>query len=326
MSDKKIKDYVVGDHITGFFGVRKKEIRDYSKGQYVRLELGDSSGRISGPIWEPDQFIMDDLAEGFVVKVRGAVTEYNNKLQLKIDRIRLATDDEYSLDDILPHSDRPIEERRGRITALAEKIENSYIKALTQAFFDDEPFMEKYLVSAAAKLWHHAYVGGLSDHSANVAELALRVSAGYDFLNKDYLIFGGLFHDVGKVETYETTASFDFTTPGRLVGHICLADAWICERAKTIESFPDSLLVKLRHMVLSHQGELQYATPVVPQIPEAFVLYYCDEIDSKMGAIERIRDRNKGVGWSDYVNLIGRFLYFGEDGGDATGETEGKTE
>ncbi|MFC1475349.1 hypothetical protein ACFLQG_01755, partial [Candidatus Zixiibacteriota bacterium] len=99
---------------------------------------------------------------------------------------------------------------------------------------------------------------------------------------------------------------------GRLVGHICIADDWICQRARKIENFPEKLLMKLRHFILSHQGELAYATPIVPQIPEAFVIYYCDEIDSKMGAIERIRDRHDGQGWSDYVSLISRFLYFGE--------------
>jgi 3'-5' exoribonuclease len=97
-----------------------------------------------------------------------------------------------------------------------------------------------------------------------------------------------------------------------LVGHICLADHWIADRAAKIEAFPRKLLMKLRHMILSHQGELEYATPIVPQIPEAFVLYYCDEIDSKMGAIDRIRRKHDGKGWSEWVNMLNRFLYFGE--------------
>ncbi len=197
--------------------------------------------------------------------------------------------------------------------ALAEKIENNYIKSLVESFLSDEEFFNNYLTAPAGKLWHHAYIGGLADHSANVAELALRAAAGYDFLDKDYLLFGGLFHDAGKIGQYSTTTVIDYTDEGRLVGHICLADEWICRRAQQIEAFPEKLLMKLRHMILSHQGELAYATPVVPQMPEAFVVYYCDEIDSKMGAIERIRDRHEGKGWSDYVSLISRYLYFGED-------------
>jgi len=313
MIEKKIQDFAVEDRITSFFAVRRKTIRDYIKGQFVSLELGDSTGRINGVIWEPDQFSLTDLCEGMVVKVRGAVGEYKNKKQLTINRIRLANEDEYSLEDILPHSKQSEAERKARILTLTDKIENNYIKTLVESFWDDEPFFAEFLKAPAGKLWHHAYIGGLSEHSANLAELALRVSVGYDFLNKDLLIFGGLFHDIGKMSTYSTTTVIDYTDEGRLIGHICLADNWICQRAEKIEAFPEKLLMKLRHIILSHQGELEYATPVVPQIPEAFVVYYCDEIDSKMGAINRIRERQGKTGWSDYVSLINRYLYFGEN-------------
>ena len=312
MQTKRIVDFVNDDRIEAYFSVRRKEIREYVRGRYVSLELGDSSGRIQAVMWEPDQFALDELAEGMVVKVRGVVGEYRQKRQLTINRIRLALDDEYSLEDILPHSEQPYEQRKARLMALRDRIENTWVQQLTDAFLMDEPFMDAFLKAAAGKLWHHATVGGLSEHTANVTELALRVAQGYDFLNLDYLIFGGIFHDVGKIDSYRTKATIDYTDEGRLIGHICLADHWIAQRAEKIENFPANLLMKLRHMVLSHQGELEYATPVVPQMPEAFVLYYCDEIDSKMGAIDRIRRRHDGEGWSDYVNVLNRFLYFGE--------------
>lgn len=313
MESKKIKDFVINDNITAIFAVRKKTVREYARGQYIKLELGDSTGRIDAMIWEPDQFSLAELEEGMVVKVRGQVGEYNNRRQLTINRIRLVTDDEYSLEDILAHSSQPLEERKGRVLALTEKIENSYIKSLVNSFWADEEFFNQYLTAAAGKLWHHAFIGGLAEHSANVAELALRVAGGYDYLNKDYLIFGGLFHDAGKVGTYSATTVIDYTDEGRLVGHICLADEWICRRAREIEAFPDSLLTKLRHLILAHQGELAYASPVVPMMTEAFVLYYCDELDSKLGALERIRERQPGEGWSDYVNLLSRYIYFEEE-------------
>ncbi|MCH7947040.1 MAG: HD domain-containing protein, partial [candidate division Zixibacteria bacterium] len=235
------------------------------------------------------------------------------KKQFKVDRLRLAEKDEYTIEDILAHSSQPIEERRARILALTEKIQNSYIKNLTESFWNDEKFFNDYLVAAAGKLWHHAYIGGLSEHSANVTELALRVASGYQHLDNDLLIFGGLFHDSGKIEQYSIDTVIDYTDSGRLLGHICVADAWITERAHQIEAFPESLLIKLRHMILSHHGQLEYATPVVPQMAEAFVLFYCDEIDSKMGAIDRIRERQGGQGWSEYVKLLERYLFFGRD-------------
>jgi 3'-5' exoribonuclease len=313
MENKKIKDFVLDDTVTSFFAVRKKEVREYTRGQFVTLELGDSTGRINAVIWEPDQFCLTELAEGMVVKVRGVVGEYNNKKQITLNRIRPAQKGEYALEDILPHSAEPVEQRRARILSLTEKIENSYIKQLVKSFWDDEKFFSDFLKAAAGKLWHHAYVGGLSEHSANVAELALRVAAGYDFLERDLLIFGGLLHDVGKMKQYEIDTVIDYTDEGRLVGHISLADAWICERATKIEAFPEKLLMKLRHIVLSHHGTHEYASPIVPQMPEAFVIFYCDEIDSKLGAISRIRERQGGKGWSEYVKLLERYLYFGDE-------------
>ncbi len=261
-------------------------------------------------MWEPDRFGFEDLAEGMVVKVRGQVTEYNGKIEITINKIRLATEDEYKIEDILAHSSQSREHRQARLMALTEKIENSYIKQLAQSFWSDSEFLDQFLQAAAGKLWHHAYIGGLSEHSANVGELALRVAAGYDFLNKDYLIFGGLFHDAGKIKTYTSDMVLDYTDEGRLINHICLCDAWIYERALKIDGFPEKLLTKIRHMILAHQGELAYASPVIPMMPEAFVLYYCDEIDSKMGAIDRIRSRQRTAGWSEYVKMLDRFLYF----------------
>lgn len=317
MDTKKICDYVVKDQIIGYFVVRKKDVKEYRKGVYVQLELGDNTGRIMGVIWEPDYFAQTDLTEGMVVKVGGLVGEYNNKLQLQVTRIRLAKDDEYQLEDILPHSSQSNEQRLARIMALADKIQNSYVRQLVDAFLIDKQFVDDYLKAAAGKLWHHAYVGGLSEHSANVGELALRVAAGYDFLNKDYLIFGGIFHDAGKIRSYSADMKIDFTDEGRLIDHICICDAWIAQRAAQIEGFPEKLLIKLRHMILSHQGERDYGSPVVPMMPESLVLYYCDEIDSKMGAMDRIRRKQKEAGWSEFVKMLDRFLYF-EKAGEET--------
>jgi 3'-5' exoribonuclease len=311
MSSKPISEMVFEDTVTGFFAVRKKTVRESVRGPFVSLELGDHSGRINAVCWDPDQFCLVELDSGMVIKIKGTVGEYQDKKQLAISRIRLATSDEYELEDILPHSTIPIEERRARILSLVDRIENSYLKALADSFFQDDTFLEDFLTSPAGKLWHHAFIGGLSEHSANVAELAMEVGLHYDFLDKDILLFGGLFHDAGKMASYSTGTMIDFTDDGRLIGHIVLMDQWLCERAKKIEAFPDKLLTKVRHILLSHQGE--YDTPVKPMVPEAFIVYFCDEIDSKMGAIERIRSRHDGVGWSDYVNLLSRYLYFGEN-------------
>jgi len=304
-----IKDFVLNDTVTAFLTVRRRDVKEYNGTTYISFEFGDASGRIPGVWWEPDRFAVDELQEGDVVKVKAAVGEYRGKRQLRVAKLRPAKPDEYQLSDILPHSKYTDEELRGKIHSLTDRVENSHVKSLMLSFWEDAEFFDAYIKAAAGKLWHHAFVGGLAEHSINVTELCLDLSNKYAFLDRDLLIFGGLFHDMGKVGQYRITSFIDYSDEGRLVGHINLADHLIAERASNITDFPPRLLTKLRHMILSHHGQVEYASPVVPQIPEAFILYYSDEIDSKMGAIDRIREKT-GSGWSEYVKLLNRMLYF----------------
>jgi 3'-5' exoribonuclease len=306
-----IKDFVLNDTVTAFLSVRRRELKEFSGKSFISFEFGDASGKIAGVWWEPDQFGLEELAEGMVVKIKGTVGDYRGNPQLKVAKMRLAKDDEYDLADIIPHSKYSEDELKTRVFGLTEKVENGNIKKLMELFWNDKPFLDAYLKAAAGKQWHHAFIGGLAEHSSNVTEICLDMARRYSFLDRDLLIFGGLFHDMGKVSQYQMTSFIDYSDEGRLIGHICWADHVITKRAEQIESFPPNLLMKIRHLIISHQGQLDYASPIVPQIPEAFILFYADEIDSKMGAIERIRDKT-GSGWSDYVKLLDRFLYFGE--------------
>ncbi|UCD18282.1 MAG: HD domain-containing protein [Candidatus Zixiibacteriota bacterium] len=308
-----IKDFGLKDTVTAFMTVRRREVKEYNNTTYIALEFGDASGRIAGVWWEPDRFAIEELAEGDVVKVKGVVGEYRGKRQLRVDKMRPAKPDEYQLSDLLAHSRYSVRQLKDKVLAFTEKVENSYISSLLQSFWEDQPFFESYLKAAAGKLWHHAFVGGLAEHSINVTELCLDMCRHYSFLSRDLLTFGGLFHDMGKIGQYHISSFIDYADEGRLIGHISLADSLIAEHAAHISDFPPALLMKLRHLILSHHGQIEYASPVVPQIPEAFILYYADEIDSKMGAIERIHEKT-GSGWSEYVKLLDRMLYFDEEG------------
>lgn len=308
-----IEDFVQNDTITAFLTVRKKDVKEYNGNTFISFEFGDASGRIAGVWWEPEQSAIETLEEGAVVKVKGGVGTYRDKPQLKVLKIRLAKEDEYDLSDLLPHSKFSREELRAKIISLTERVENGFVKKLIKSFWDEKPFLDSYLKASAGKLWHHSYIGGLAEHSINVTEICLDMAKQYHFLDRDRLIFGGLFHDMGKIYQYKITSYIDYSDEGRLVGHISLADGMIAEHASGIESFPPNLLTILRHLILSHHGQIEFASPIVPQIPEAFILYYADEIDSKMGAIERIREKSGAAGWSEYVKLLNRHLYFGKE-------------
>lgn len=307
-----IKDFVQNDIVTAFVAVRRKEIKEYNGNQFITFEFGDASGRIAGVMWEPSRDAVEDIEAGDIVKIRGPVSDYRGKPQLKVTQIRLAQKDEFDIENIVPRSKKTEEELRERIFELTDMVENDYIKSLMMSFWDDEDFLNNYLKATAGKLWHHSYIGGLAEHSINVTEICVTLSERYPFIDRDLVIFGGLFHDMGKIYQYDITSYIDYSDEGRLLGHISTADSEIVIQAENIDDFPPMLLTKLRHLILSHHGNLEFASPVVPQIPEAFLLYYADELDSKMGAIDRIREKTGGKGWSGYVNLLQRHIYFGE--------------
>ncbi len=308
----RIVDFIPFEAVTVFLVVRRKDVKEFSDKQFLSLEFGDSSGRIAGVWWDPDRSAIEDLQPGMVVKVKGEVQEYRGKPQLKVAKMRPAKEDEYNLADLLASSQFSTEELKSRVLAITDRIENGYIKQLAQSFWSDESFLDGYAKAAAGKLWHHAYIGGLAEHSLNVTEICLDLARRYDFLDRDILIFGGLFHDMGKMSQYSIGAFIDYSDEGRLVGHINWADHLVAKKAEEIENFPPKILMKLRHLILSHHGELEFGAPIVPQIAEAFILHYADEIDSKMGAVERIREKTES-GWSEYVKLIDRHLYFDDD-------------
>ena len=306
-----IKDFELNESVTLFAAIRRRDVREHNNTTFITFEFGDASGRIAGVWWEPERFAVDELEEGDIVKIRGAVGEFRGKKQLRVNRMRLAKPDDYNLADILPRSRYSDDELRAKINSLTERVENGFIKTLMKSFWDDKEFLNDYIKAAAGKLWHHAFVGGLAEHSINVAEICLDLAGHYSFLDRDQLIFGGLFHDMGKISQYNITSYIDYSTEGRLVGHINDADHLVTSHAEQIDSFPPELLVKLRHILLAHHGQREYGSPVVPQTPEAFILNFVDETDSKMGAIERIRTKT-GSGWSEYVKLLDRMLYFDE--------------
>ena len=307
-----IKDFNLNETVTEFLVIRRKDVKEYNEQPFLSLEFGDASGRITGVWWEPDRSAIDDLEEGMVVKVRGTVGTYRGKNQLRVARMRPAKDDEFDIADLLPHSRFSGDELKARIISFTDRVENGYVKRLMESFWNDEEFFDAYIKAAAGKLWHHAYIGGLAEHSLNVTEICIDMARKYTYLDGDLLIFGGLFHDVGKLSQYKITSYIDYSDEGRLIGHISWADHLIASAAEKIEAFPPKLLMKMRHLILSHHGMIEYASPVVPQIPEAFILFYADEIDSKMGAIERIREKTDAPGWSEFVKLLNRHLYFDE--------------
>lgn len=302
--------------MTEFFVLRKQEIRDTVDGKrFLKLELGDRTGRIDGVVWDNADQIYDSAQTGDVVKIKASVTTYKEMPQLKVERLRKAKEEEINLSDFLPASERDLDSLYDEFKEAVSSIQNSHLRSLLELLLKDSSVTEKLKVTPGGKLWHHAYVGGLLQHTLRVVQVCEKAASMYELVDRDLLITGALVHDLGKISSYSARGFFDYTDEGRLIGHIVSGNELIDRKIQMIEDFPSELALRLKHLVLSHQGELEFASPVVPMTLEAIILHYADDMDAKADAFSHIikTQKSRGKRWSDWVNLINRYIYLGEE-------------
>jgi 3'-5' exoribonuclease len=311
-----VKNLKPGSEVAEFFVLRKKEIREKSDGEkFLKLELGDKTGRIEGVVWDNPEQIYDQAQTGEIVKIKGWVTTYKEIPQLKVEKLRKAKKKEIDLSDFLPASEKDLDSLYQEFEKVVSTIKNHHLRRLLELLMEDFSLMEKLKKTPGGKLWHHAYVGGLLEHTLKVVQICEKAASMYKLVNRDLLIAGALVHDIGKISAYSAKGFFDYTDEGRLVGHIVSGDELIDKKICAIEGFPPNLALQLKHLILSHQGQLEFASPVVPKTIEAIILHYADELDAKADAFSHIikTQKSKGKRWSDWVHLINRYIYLGED-------------
>ncbi|KPL04998.1 MAG: hypothetical protein AMJ73_02985 [candidate division Zixibacteria bacterium SM1_73] len=310
-----VKDLKPGLEVTEFFVLRKKELKEYDGQRFLKLELGDRSGRIDAVIWDNLDQLYNKAQVGDIVKVKGWVSTYKEMPQVKVDNMRRAREEEIDLVDFLPKTERDFNLLYDDFKNIVHTIKNSHLKRLLDLLMEDSSLMDKLRRAPGGKLWHHARVGGLLEHTLKVVAICEKAAEMYDLADRDLLITGALLHDIGKINSYSAGGFFDYTDEGRLLGHIVSGDELIDTKIRKIPDFPEDLTLKLKHLILSHQGQLELASPVVPQTIEAIILHYADELDAKADAFSHIikTQKVKGKRWSDWVHLINRFIYLGED-------------
>ncbi len=314
MGKKFINELKVGESLVSFFAVRKKQLKSYNSNPFLVLELGDKTGRIEAVLWEGFQQVSEEIQPGDVVKVKGTVVNYREGTQIRVEKIRKAQESEFEPADFLEHSEKDSEELFKRLLAKTETIQNHYLKSVVKSCFLDQHLAVKLRQAPAGKLWHHTYLGGLLEHTLSVVEICEKAAEQYPLANRDLLIAGALLHDIGKAEAYQWTTFIDFSDIGRLEGHIVIGEKIVTEKAQHIPDFPEELRMNLSHLILSHHGSLDKASPVVPMTLEAIILYYADEMDSKAAAFSQIikKEGREGRRWSNWVHLINRFIYLGQ--------------
>ncbi|MFN2383153.1 MAG: 3'-5' exoribonuclease YhaM family protein, partial [Gemmatimonadota bacterium] len=304
---------IVGDKVDEVFSVSRVELRQGKNGPFLRLEFADRTGRLPGVAWNDADRLAERLVEGGFARVRGDVGEYQGERQLRVQSAEFAHE---ALDpaDFLASGPVPGEVSVAAIRALLDTLADVDLRRLVSGFLDDPDFSRSFAAAPAAKVNHHAYVGGLAEHTLSVMELCALVASHYPELDRDLLLAGAFCHDIGKVVELAVEPGFPYTEEGTLLGHIALGFAMVRARCQTLPGCRTERITDLGHLILSHQGELEWGSPVQPQTMEALVLHFLDNLDSKVATARTHLD---ATGGRAYVRALGRALFRRPGGGAA---------
>ena len=310
-----IKSVPIGKSFVGFCVLRNKELRYKQSGEpYLILELGDRSGRLKARIWEKPLEYEQAYQAGNIIKIKAVVQAFQDKKELKIQKIRLATaEDEVELKDLLPASPKDLQQLKQKLHEHINSIENPYLKKLLSGLFDVKEFEEAFYLSPAGKLWHHNYLSGLIEHVVTMLDIGQLLKTHYPLLDLELLKCGIICHNIGKVKEYSLDGFIDFSDQGRLIGYNAMGFEMASRQIAVIEGFPAELRDRLVHLILSHQNESRENDGVVPMTLEAVVLRCLILLDANTNALCRIQENDAlpGSKWTKYIPLLDRFIYVG---------------
>lgn len=304
-----VSDLRPGTTVHGVYLLSSKETRTTKAGKpFFKLRVSDRTGTVDCTVWEVAA--MDDaLRPGDLVSVAARVTEYQGKAQLEASEIAAVDAGAAEAKDFLPSTYRDVEELKGFLRFHIDSVHDRDYSALLRAFFGDAEFFEAFTTAPAAKVYHHAYLGGLMEHTVGVVDLCDFVGQQYGRVDRDLLVTAALLHDAGKTRelAYETT--IDFTDAGRFLGHVIQGVTLVSERAKEVPSFPETKLQQLLHCIVSHHGELEWGSPKRPKTIEALILHHVDNLDAKVKGFLEIVEGSRDAAWTDLRNLFRRPLH-----------------
>ncbi len=308
-----ISNITDGQAVNDMFMVQEVSKAETKAGKpYLSLKLMDKSGEIVAKVWDRAEQLEPLCPAGAVIAIKARCSSYRNALQLSINEIQRIPDEEVDFSAFVPSSKYNIDEMADEFLALAKSVSDPFIKKLLLSFFEDAEFFAIFKKAPAAKMMHHAYLGGLLEHTLGVARLADSVCTLYPSLDRSLLMAGAMLHDLGKTKEFSFDSHrFDYSDAGRLMGHMVMAVEMIQEKVNTIKDFPEELAVRVKHLILSHHGRYDFGSPTLPMLLEAFALNFIDDMDAKINTIEKVSEQAKeeGYQWSDYQRSLERFLF-----------------
>lgn len=319
MKPHYVADLADGQLITSLYLVRDKEIRTSVRTgkSWLELNLADRSGAIPAKMWDNFEGIAKTFERDDVVRVRGRVKLYNARKELTLEQVVPAAEKDYELADFLPHTKYDVEKLYAELQAAVGGMKNPWLQKLLTCIIEDPEIAPRLKRAPAAMTMHHAFLGGLLEHTVSLIGLANAVCAHYSELDRDLLLTGVVLHDIGKLEELRYARGIDYSDEGRLLGHISMGAMLVREKCKVIEQFPAPLRTMVEHLILSHHGSLEFGSPSLPQFPEAVALHAIDDLDSKMAGMRATLELSSGadVGqkWTERNPSLRRALLRGKE-------------
>lgn len=323
-----IRDLQENQQITETFLVSRFNQAETRAGKpYLALSLMDKSGEIEARLWDRAEQFAPLAAEGSFITVQATVEQFNGQLQLKLQHISAVPEATLLLNDFFPTSRRSQEEMLTELKKRIKSIQNKALRRLMEIIFSGDT-LTRFAQAPAAKKMHHAYLGGLIEHTLSMAHMAEAVAGHYPLINADLLLAGVLLHDLAKIDEFDwARPPFNYTDQGRLVGHLVLGVEKLRRAADQVPELPPETVDQLAHLILSHHGQLEFGSPVLPMTPEALLLHHIDDMDAKMNYLEGLQAQLEGEEhqWTAFQRPLQRYLYLrgGKTADAAQGEKQG---
>lgn len=318
MAKRYIAEMPAGETVESqVFLVASKDLRTTNNGSlYIHAVLADRTGQIPARMWQASEILYNTLPEGGFVELKGRTESYKGNLQFIIDAIRPVEMSAVDLADFLPATERNVDEMWAQVVAILRTIKDRNLQLLIKQFVTDEAFVAKFKRSPAAATMHHAYIGGLLEHTLSLLEIAQLIIPRYPEVSLDLVLAGLFLHDIGKTVELNCDTAFSYSDEGQLVGHINLGAAWIEQKAAALERetgnpFPEKVKWALQHIVLSHHGQYEFGSPKLPATPEAVAIHHIDNLDAKLNTYIGLikNDRDPQSTWTNYNHLLGTKVY-----------------
>ena len=297
--------------ITSSFVVITKQVKPKKTGEpYLSLTLGDRCGQIEAKMWDNVEDALEAFEQEDFLKIKGLLNRYKNRFQLTIHKLRRLGDAEVDFADYLPKTSKNIDELWLTLVEYVSSFQNEFLKTLVQSLMDDPEIANGYRSAPAAKSLHHAYIGGLLDHVVSLCRSCDLMCRNYPQVNRDLLLTGAFLHDIGKIYELTYKRSFSYTSRGQLLGHMIIELEILQHKIALIPGFPDEIKTLLEHLIISHHGQYEFGSPKLPMFPEALLLHYLDDLDSKMESMRAHfeREAEAGSSWTTYNPSLGRML------------------